>query len=129
MRSLSWLHKQAQYIALVPVPEEGPGPLDPGLFGTSSADDCEAFLAGGLVEYRMDHHQLVSVSDWTNLLAHGTEANLMDEVANCPRPGTRKLGKEEWREARWYLAATLLHRVKDQEALERIRVWCSYPWN
>lgn len=83
MRWLSWLRRQARYGALAPVDQTSPGSVDPGLSRRSSADDCEAFMAGRLAEYRMDHHQFVSVSDWTNLLAHGTEADLMGEIAEA----------------------------------------------
>jgi len=72
----------------------------------------------------MDHRQFVSVSDWTNLLAHGTEADLVNEVAgaNDMRPRNPKASANAvWREARWYLAATLLHRVRDEEALQSLQ--------
>ena len=124
MRLLSWLIRQFRYASLVPVPPTSPGPLNPDLFWRSSADDCEAFLAGRLAEYRMDHQQYVSVSDWTNLLAHGTEGDLRGEIADESgrRPRTLRAGANaEWREARRYLAATLLHRVGDEEALLRLQ--------
>ena len=46
----------------------------------SPADDCLAFLAGALAEYRMDHDQIVSTWEWMNLLAHGAEDDLRGEV-------------------------------------------------
>jgi hypothetical protein len=123
VRWLSWLLRQVRYGALAPVPETIPGSLNPSL-GRGSADDCEAFLAGRLAEYRMDHHHYVSVSDWTNLLAHGSEADLKSEIAEAnerrPRNGKAR-GDAEWREARGYLAATLLHRATDEGALQRIQ--------
>jgi hypothetical protein len=124
MRWLFWLLRQLRYAALVPVPEICPVPLDPDFFWRSSADDCEAFLAGRLAEYRMGQQQCVSVSDWTNLLAHGTEDDLRGEIAdvNGRRPRTWKAGgNAEWQQARRYLAATLLHRVAGEEALQRLQ--------
>ena len=122
MRWLSWLLKQISYAALVPVPSAVPAPA--GFIGRTSADDCEAFLAGRLAEYRMDHHQFVSVSDWTNLLAHGSEADLRSEVSetNDIRSRTSKSrGDAVWREARWYLTARLLHQVTGEGALENLQ--------
>lgn len=122
MRWLLWFLEQSRSAALAPIPH--PEPLTSDLFSRSSADDCEAFLTGRLAEYRIVHRQCVSASDWTNLLAHGTRADLLDEVAGFdPRPGRsgRSGPESEWRRARWYLAATILDRLTDQDALERVQ--------
>lgn len=129
MRWLSWLHKQIRYGALAPLPEPAPGSLNPRL-GRGSADDCEAFLAGRLAEYRMDHCQYVSASDWTNLLAHGSEADLKREIATAEERRPRNWNaraEAEWREARWYLAATLLDGATNEGALSRIQCLVLVP--
>jgi hypothetical protein len=124
MRWPSWLLRHVGYASLVPVLQTCPGLLNHELFVGSSADDCEAFLVGRLAEYRMGRQQFVSVSDWTNLLAHGTEDDLRTEIAHPigRRPRTVKAGGNvEWREARQYLVTTLLHRVGDEEDLKSLQ--------
>ncbi len=124
MRFFSWLLRQVRYDTLVPVGQTGLEPLSPDSLWRSSVDDCEAFLTGRLAEYRMDHEQFVSVSDWTNLLAHGSEDDLRHEISGAggSRPRAHKAGCiAEWRAARLYLAATLLHRAADEATLRRIQ--------
>ncbi len=123
MRWLSWLGRNLQYAALAPVPQAEAGLLYPSFSG-DTAEDCEAFLAGRLAEYRMAHHQYVSVSDWTNLLAHGAESDLRGEVADANGKRRRSwdaAGSGEWREARRYLAAAVLGRVDSEEALRMLQ--------
>lgn len=86
----------------------------------SPADDCLAFLAGALAEYRMDHDQIVSTWEWMNLLAHGAEDDLRgevtrdDEVQSSMSTPARGNG---WTAARSYLASELLDLVERSGSL------------
>ncbi len=63
--------------------------------------DCEAFLTGHLVDRIEDRAVDMPAWAWTNLLAHGSEQELSSEARQVR-------GRDEWRQARSYLAAAVL---------------------
>jgi len=78
---------------------------------SSVADDCAAFLTGSLVRYRLDHGEGVAPWEWTNLLAHGSEAALRDELAaeHHQRPDAPERDDlATWQAARSYVVVELL---------------------
>lgn len=66
--------------------------------------DCEAFLLGRYAERLSARGMTVPVWAWTNLLAHGSEADLRAEAQAARAPD----GPPGWRAARGTLAAQLL---------------------
>jgi len=75
------------------------------------AEECEAFLSGGLVEHIESRR--APVWTWTNLLAHGTEEELRAESFAS--------SSDEWRKARAYLASSLLALASTCGPLEEIQ--------
>jgi hypothetical protein len=67
--------------------------------------ECEAYLTGRYVEALEEHSEAVPAWAWTNLLAHGTEEDLLAE-AIADRTGT--VASRRWRAARAYLAVELI---------------------
>ena len=65
-------------------------------------EDCEAFLAGRLVEFLERRKALVPAWAWTNLLAHGS----VEQLSTVSLEEHFRGGDEyrEWREGRSYLA-------------------------
>jgi len=74
-------------------------------------DGCAAFLLGSLVRYRLDHGEGVAPWEWTNLLAHGSEAALRDELATEHHQRPHAPERDDlatWEAARSYLVFELL---------------------
>jgi hypothetical protein len=96
---------------------------------TSLIEECEAFLAGGLAERAFRTSGLVPDWSWTNLLAHGTYAELLSERDTRPRIRRSELSEsghwfnhlERWRRARSYLAAEVLEVAGSQGQLEEMQ--------
>lgn len=86
-----------------------------------TADECEAFLAGGLVEYHLRRHEHVPRWEWTNLLAHGSDEALGREANGKARRTahlpTLTVSDKGWRAARAHLAALLLDRCEPGRTL------------
>jgi len=109
------------------VPESRPagaGRLESRTADASPADDCAAFLAGNLAEYRIAHDQIVSTWEWMNLLAHGAEDDLRREVTGddhhqslvrSTAPG------DGWQAARCFLASELLNLVERRGSLRDVQ--------
>lgn len=94
-----------------------PGPKAPSRPGrrrmelATSVDDCVAFLAGTLAEYRILHGQTVLPWEWTNLLAHGDLAALRYVSEGCweqPALPVDEGPVATWQAARALLSADLL---------------------
>jgi hypothetical protein len=73
--------------------------------GTAVVAGCEAFLDGTLAEYWERQGFTVPVWVWTNLLAHGSAAQIADSVVRPPRA---RRNVRTWRIARSYVATELL---------------------
>ena len=86
---------------MAPVLHRGRDPL-----GLELVADASAFLTGWLVERIEEGGGDVPVWAWTNLLAHGTEADLCSERAAEGR--SRLAAGGDWHEARSFLAAEVL---------------------
>lgn len=81
-------------------------------------DDCVAFLAGGLAERSGE----VPFWHWTNLLAHGTEQDLISAGREERRPTRNPVSPaDRWREARSYLAVEVLDLVHEHQPLEEVQ--------
>jgi hypothetical protein len=76
--------------------------------GGTVALECEAFLNGSLAEYWDDKGVVVPVWAWMNLLAHGSEEQITETVAQPARP---RRAVRNWRIARSYLATEVLDVV------------------
>ncbi len=88
------------------------------------AGDCEAFVVGHLAEYRIDRNQCVSVWEWTNLLAHGSEHELREDLADAGRDQFSSgpfAGDVEWCSARSLLAGEVLHLAAIGGSLESLQ--------
>lgn len=81
--------------------------------------DCEAFMTGHLAEYREAHNQYVASWEWTNLLAHGSEDDLRDELAADHRRGRHDedTPNGRWRVGRADLASRLLSMADSRRPL------------
>lgn len=88
--------------------------------GVALCRDAEAFLTGRLAE-RLAGGAASSVPAWawTNLLAHGTEADLGGAAARVQ--GGRVHGERRWRQARSYLAAEVLEEARSYGSLARLQ--------
>ncbi len=80
----------------------------PGALGRRLNEDVEAFLRGGYAEYLEDRSETIPVWVWTNLLAHGTEADVRRASGDMRTAGLTC----QWRDARAYLATELLAAVE-----------------
>lgn len=81
--------------------------------GAELVAGCEAFLTGRYAEYLESRQRSVSAWAWMNLLAHGTDAEL---ISACRSLGTAEgWGRPDgaWREARSYLAGEVLDVVDE----------------
>lgn len=67
--------------------------------------ECAAFLSGSYASYLTERCRPVPVWAWTNLLAHATEADLLD-LMRAPASFTRASG--HWAHACAYLAGEVL---------------------
>ena len=81
--------------------------------------DAEALLLGHLVDRLERRGDSVPVWAWTNLLAHGTLAELITE-SNRSRPGGAAAHRQ-WRYARSYLAAEVLDYAKLSRSLADVQ--------
>lgn len=83
------------------------------------ARDSEAYLLGKLAEQIDARHERVPVWAWTNLLAHGSEGDL---VAERRSPITNTYADEvTWREARSYLAGEVVDLSEVHGPLDEIQ--------
>jgi hypothetical protein len=80
--------------------------------------ECGAFLTGTLAEYWEELGTGVPVWVWTNLLAHGSEAQIGESVIHSFRP--RRTGRS-WRIARSFLAYEVLETIRGGVALEDLQ--------
>lgn len=78
-------------------------PPDPEALAAELVADCEAFLSGRYAEAVVARGLPVPVWAWTNLLAHGAEADLRAVSASLGSPGAGP-----WEAARARLAGELL---------------------
>lgn len=69
-------------------------------------EECQAFLAGHLVEEVERHAGLIPIWAWMNLLAHGSPRELWVERATLHPGGS--VAEASWHEARSYLAGEIL---------------------
>lgn len=76
------------------------------LYSQELIGDCEAFLSGRYAERLRRRAVPVPTWAWTNLLAHGTEADLRSELASSQRALRRG-----WPAARAYLTTEVLTAV------------------
>lgn len=74
--------------------------------GTELLTECEAFLTGRLAELVLDRDGYAPVWMWTNLLAHGSEADIRGEHAADRRMSGAV--EDGWLAARSYLAGQVL---------------------
>ena len=87
--------------------------------GAELLAECEAFLAGNLAEVVLQRDGYVPVWMWTNLLAHGREAELRREYeADLRGAGTVEDG---WRAARSYLAGQVLELAAEVGSLGEVQ--------
>lgn len=88
--------------------------------GAALTSDAEAFLSGRLAE-RLAGGAAASVPAWawTNLLAHGTRADLRAAASRVPAGPVH--GEERWRQARAYLAAEVLGQAGAYGSLARLQ--------
>jgi hypothetical protein len=88
--------------------------------GPELVGDCEAFLAGHVVE-RIEERAAgeVPVWAWTNLLAHGTDRDLRNECTVLRARLVPTAGK--WREARSFLAAEVIDLADDCGPLAKVQ--------
>jgi hypothetical protein len=100
---------------------EGGGTVDDR---DGTVDDCEAFLAGELAEYRMANREYVSPWEWTNLLAHGSDNALRRESTGESRRASRftmGTSQDEWRVARSQLARQILDEIDGGQSLTELQ--------
>jgi len=76
--------------------------------GSTLASECEAFLAGRLVEQFVEGDVDVPVWAWLNLLAHGEKGQLVRPPMRLVGRGSRDLSP--WCEARGLLAHEVVQR-------------------
>lgn len=74
--------------------------------GEALSTDAESFLSGRLAERLAGRTGSVPAWTWTNLLAHGTEADLRAEAKRATAGPAQ--GERRWRQARAYLAVEVL---------------------
>lgn len=86
--------------------------------GVQAVAECEAFLSGHLVEQVYTRATPVPVWAWTNLLAHGSPAELRRAARDLQGGATPSPG---WRRARAYLAGELLDAVSAELPLATIQ--------
>ena len=86
--------------------------------GAVLAAECEAYLHGRLAEYWEAQGNAVPVWTWTNLLAHGSDAQLADSVHRPAKP--RRTGRS-WQIARSYLAYEVLDLTSEDITLEELQ--------
>jgi hypothetical protein len=97
----SWLARR-----VLPSQEPKPRPGRRRMELETCVEDCAAFLAGTLAEYRVVHGQTVLPWEWTNLLAHGDLAALRFISAGCREEPVLPI--DEGPVARWQAARALL---------------------
>lgn len=86
--------------------------------------ECEAFCLGRFAEHTIEASDVVPVWAWTNLLAHGTAAQLRSEEAAC---AYRRGSSQDWRGARAYLVTELLEAVERGVPLEDLQTQVLQP--
>jgi hypothetical protein len=86
--------------------------------GDVLALECEAYLNGTLAEFWEEQGTWVPVWTWTNLLAHGSESQILDSLQRPPRP--RRTGRS-WRVARTYLANQVMELASEECPLEELQ--------
>ena len=81
--------------------------------------ECESFLTGTIAELVLHRDGFVPVWMWTNLLAHGSEAEIRREYeADRRATGTVEDG---WRSARSYVAGLVLERARQAGSLAEVQ--------
>ncbi len=88
------------------------------------AQECEAFLNGTLAEYWEDKGIVVPVWAWTNLLAHGSLAQIAHSVS---RPGRIRRCGRTWAIARAYMAYEVLDLVDAEFTLADMQATILVP--
>lgn len=88
--------------------------------GRELAADAEAFVNGRLIERADFLGVAVPVWEWTNLLAHGTEADLMAESKGAWSRWDSTIAIQ-WRRARSYLASEVLQYAELYGSLAEVQ--------
>lgn len=81
--------------------------------------ECEAFVLGKLADHIDGEGRHVPVWVWTNLLAHGSESDLLTERGFGKQEGTSAVRR--WRAARSYLAGEVLDAAERYDSLSALQ--------
>jgi hypothetical protein len=95
-----------------------------GIAETAVVIECAAFLTGTLAEQLESQGQLVPVWAWTNLLAHGNEALILESIS---RPFRHRLLARNWWMARADLADVVLDMTHWSSSLLELQEFVLIP--